>query len=336
MKTNYAFSSLKHAVTSIMCMILLSSCVATEAFAYSQTPKTAPSATQIHADVSGVYDTDYGELTISQQGQQIRGSYPDGEIKGVVTGYTVEGTWKQTYSQGRITFQFRTNLSGFSGVWGTGEDPPTSPWNGTRKAGTLKQAPIAPSVVETALDISGLYDSSYGELSFSQMGNRIEGSYPTGTIEAVMHGRIVTGSWIQSGSRGLIRFEFSPDGRSFIGYWGYNQDEPTYSWEGTRIGRSTTVTQGPATVPVRVDIHGTYQSTFGDIQYTQIGTNVSGVYPTGVIEGTLNGTVLDGMWIESHSQGKIRFTFTSDFSQFHGLYGRDAEQPHAIWDGAKY
>ena len=95
--------------------------------------------------------------------------------------------------------------------------------------------------------ITGVWNSSYGPISFQQSGSDVLASYPqgNGAIEGRMFSNVLTGYWTQdtSSSRcstarngrydwGKIRFSFNAS--SFAGLWSYCDDEPTSSWTGSR------------------------------------------------------------------------------------------------------
>ena len=86
------------------------------------------------AQITGIYHTDWGDLNLIQDGNQIKGSYPhnSGTMVGEISGFRIEGTWRQTNSSGRFLFIFEPDLSGFQGWYGTDNAKPTQKWNGTR------------------------------------------------------------------------------------------------------------------------------------------------------------------------------------------------------------
>lgn len=105
---------------------------------------------------------------------------------------------------------------------------------GFRAIGTRAAAPPAAQVV-------GTFDTNYNPFHLRQQGSAISGCYEysdglfTGTVE----GRVAKLTWTEDGGRkkGPAVFVFSPDGRSFRGYWWHETDKakaPDGEWNGTR------------------------------------------------------------------------------------------------------
>jgi len=237
---------------------------------------------------------------------------------------------------------------------------------------TSYQPQPAGNAASSYLQLSPVYSTDYGELELQQNGNYVAGTYPTGTIEGTISGRVLTGRWVQAYSQGGFIFEFSPDGGSFRGLWGMGDAEMTGAWNGTRssaeyfaasadsgasyesVSTAPSASSAPsatyadpyggsaqaAPVPVQTEqpqyIAGTYKSTYGDLVIYQTGDYAAGYYPGGTIEGTISGGVLTGRWDESSSYGGIRFEFSPDGSSFTGLWGREDGELDASWDGSRY
>lgn len=89
----------------------------------------------------------------------------------------------------------------------------------------------------TAQDISGVYKTEWGNITFLQNGSSVTGSYPlnNGRIEGTLEGRVLTGRWYQSNGSGRIRFEFNSDSSAFTGKWSRGDAEPLSAWNGTRV-----------------------------------------------------------------------------------------------------
>ena len=80
---------------------------------------------------------------------------------------------------------------------------------------------------------------------------------------------------------------------------------------------------------------GNYITNQGDLTLEQIGENVNGKYSkTGVLEGSISGNVITGIWKNSGKEGLFAFVFSDDLS-FKGKYKIGTE--HGImrskWDG---
>jgi len=94
------------------------------------------------ASFAGAWKTDFGTLTVTQDGNKICGQYPhdQGKIEGTIDGSVVRGKWSEgpSYTPPKDAGDFEFTISGdgnsFKGKWsygfGTGQWRPT--WNGTR------------------------------------------------------------------------------------------------------------------------------------------------------------------------------------------------------------
>jgi hypothetical protein len=101
---------------------------------------------------------------------------------------------------------------------------------------------------------AGTFESSFGNLTFEQQGNKVTGSYDFcgGRLIGTADGRRLTGDWEEdpaaceagevrsptAETKGSFDFTLSSDGSSFSGTWRYasgEKDPGGDTWEGTRI-----------------------------------------------------------------------------------------------------
>jgi hypothetical protein len=95
-------------------------------------------------DIRGVWDTNFGRLTITQDGYKIRGKYThdDGQIEGVLIGRTLKGKWSEApsylppHDAGEFEFTFAEDFKSFTGKWRYGYE--TQAWNGEWFGSKLK------------------------------------------------------------------------------------------------------------------------------------------------------------------------------------------------------
>jgi len=95
-------------------------------------------------DISGVWDTNFGRLTITQEGFIVRGEYShdQGRIEGVLIGRTLKGKWSEAPSYrppqdaGEFEFAFAQDFKSFTGKWRYGFE--TKTWNGDWFGSKLK------------------------------------------------------------------------------------------------------------------------------------------------------------------------------------------------------
>ena len=214
-------------------------------------------------NVSGVYKTDYREMTLQQNGNKVTGSYEsgNGKIDAILTGNILTGTWKNSGSNksGKFEFVFNSDFSAFTGKYGYNNSSPTKKWNGTKIKSTNTMNVVSPEVETILQNISGVYKTDYREMILQQNGNKVTGTYESGNgkIDAILTGNILTGTWKNSGSNksGKFEFVFNSDFSSFTGKYGYNISSPTKKWNGTKVSSSSSTIKVPATqetLPINV------------------------------------------------------------------------------------
>ncbi len=189
--------------------------------------------------VSGIFNSDFNELTITQNGNSVTGTYKyrSGRIEGTLSGRTLTGFWVQDNGKGKIIFEFNSDFSEFTGKWGYNDAIPSSKWNGKRIGGTVG-GQITPVIEEAK--INGVFSSDFNELTINQNGNSVTGTYKhrNGRIEGTLSSRTLTGWWYQDNGKGKMIFEFNSDLSGFTGKWGNNDALPSDKWNGTKIGGS--------------------------------------------------------------------------------------------------
>lgn len=87
-----------------------------------------------NASAAGTYKTDFGDLTISINGNKVTGNYnwKDGRIEGTLSGNVISGWWYQSNGKGKFIFTFNSNFSSFVGKWGNNNAEPVNKWNGAK------------------------------------------------------------------------------------------------------------------------------------------------------------------------------------------------------------
>ena len=287
-------------------------------------------------NISGVFSTDFNELTLSRNGNKVTGTYKhqNGRIEGILNGHTLTGLWVQNNGKGKFVFEFNNDFSAFFGKWGYNDAIPTGKWDGKRIGGGEV------SVTSDAGVLDGVFTTDFNELTFNQNGRNVTGTYKhrNGRIEGTLNGRTLTGLWFQDNGKGKFVFEFNSDFSAYTGKWGYNDAEPTSKWDGKRtgttsgIGRQVSVTNDDQGV-----LNGVFSTDFNEMTLTQNGNTVTGTYKhlNGRIEGTMNGHTLTGFWFQSNGKGKFVFEFNSDFSAYTGKWGYNDAEPSSKWDGKR-
>lgn len=200
-----------------------------------------------YINVAGIYNTDYNEMTLYQEGNRVWGDYKydGGKIEGTISGNTLTGTWTQKSSSGGIQFVF--SEAGFAGKWTSSKTNTDFSsgrnWNGTlvsrsnvQTGDKIIKTPVTPPATNV-YNVSGSYKSSWGNMQLSQSGNQVTGTYEHsgGKIKGTLSGKVLTGTWTQTNGSGQIYFEFTDEG--FRGKWTYGNSTDfgtSWSWTGTR------------------------------------------------------------------------------------------------------
>ena len=191
-------------------------------------------------NATGVYDTDFKEMTIQQDGSKFTGTYKwaDGRLDGTISGHTASGWWYQSNGKGKFVFDFNSDFSAFTGKWGYNDATPSGQWNGRRTGGASApaSAPTPAPAPAPAMVSLGTYDTDFNEMTIQREGNKITGTYKwsDGRIEGTISGHTVTGWWYQSNGKGKFVFEFNSDFSAFTGKWGRNDATPSGQWNGKR------------------------------------------------------------------------------------------------------
>jgi outer membrane protein OmpA-like peptidoglycan-associated protein len=93
----------------------------------------------------------------------------------------------------------------------------------------------------TPANISGTYETSYSLFHVRQQGTALVGcyEYSEGLLNGVIEGRVMKITWQEAGEDNLgpAVMVFSPDGKSFRGFWwrqGQGQGEPAGNWDGKK------------------------------------------------------------------------------------------------------
>lgn len=101
---------------------------------------------------TGVWETNWGDMTLTQTGDKVSGTYTfdQGKITGTVSGSTLTGTWSEApsyappHDAGEVEFIMSEDGKSFTGKWRYGSEGDWGGWDGgTRDAAVLLEAPKA-------------------------------------------------------------------------------------------------------------------------------------------------------------------------------------------------
>ena len=204
----------------------------------------------------GTFQTKFGTLKLVEENGMIYGDYAN---NGTILAYEVIDRYKTTlngiYFNGneRGKFQLiRNSYSGnyedkFIGYYGASDNStciadikansknwtftiePNWQWTGT------KQPSGQPNDLQTAV-WNGKWNTTFGEINLEQIGTKVKGKYSNlGDIDADFDKvtKKLKGTFTNKGKKGY--FEFSFEGNSFKGKWGWNTSMAEGIWNGTKV-----------------------------------------------------------------------------------------------------
>jgi hypothetical protein len=310
-------------------------------------PQPKPGTQDGSCQFTGNWDTEWGNMTLTQNGTSLTGTYDyeGGRINGTVDGNTATGTWSESPSYqppldaGDFTFTLSSDCKAFTGDWRYG----SCDWDGDLR-GARAQQPIPLPVTPTG-GWSGDWSTNWGDMTLTQSGSTVTGTYShdTGHISATVSGNYLQGTWSEYPSyappndAGDIEFTLSADGKSFSGHWRYDSSGEWRGWTGTKTSTPT-----PPVDTGMLDWGDTWNTDWGQMQLSQNGDRVTGTYEynNGQIEGTVSGDTLTGTWSkapsysEPNDAGNFEFQMSKNQMAFAGnwRYG-SCNDWNGSWDG---
>ncbi|UGS22896.1 hypothetical protein [Flavobacterium channae] len=210
----------------------------------------------------GTFQTKFGTLKLVEENGMIYGDYAN---NGTILAYEVIDRYKTTlngiYFNGneRGKFQLiRNSYSGnyedkFIGYYGASDNStciadikansknwtftiePNWQWTGT------KQPSGQPNDLQTAV-WNGKWNTTFGEINLEQIGKKVKGKYSNlGDIDADFDKvtKKLKGTFTNKGKKGY--FEFSFEGNSFKGKWGWNTSMAEGIWDGTKVVKTNKI-----------------------------------------------------------------------------------------------
>jgi hypothetical protein len=126
----------------------------------------AASQSPFGCSFAGIWDTDWGMMTLTQSGSQVTGSYPhdNGRFSGSVSGSTVRGTWSESPSYtppndaGDVELTLSSDCNSFTGRWRygtTGKWGSSASWDGSW-SGTKIMAMMVSTTESTAEPLTSM------------------------------------------------------------------------------------------------------------------------------------------------------------------------------------
>ena len=123
-------------------------------------------AQESQCDWAGTWDTNWDEMKLVQTGNQVTGTYEhdNGKIVGVVSGYTLTGTWSEAPSYnppndaGDVELTILPDCNSLTGKWRYGS---TGGWDGDWSGNRVGPRPTPIPGFEAIFAIAGLLAVAY-------------------------------------------------------------------------------------------------------------------------------------------------------------------------------
>lgn len=179
---------------------------------------------------AGTWETTYGPMTLTQEGNKVRGQYVmEGDkcsIEGTVEKNRLTFIYREPDVEGEGWFELAEDGKSFAGKWREKEATEWSAWQGKR------------FLTPPADSFTGLWQTSYGRMRLKQTGDQVQGSY-TYTSESTVSGKVdkkkLTFTYKEPAAEGEGWFELADDGKSFKGQWRPKGATKWSGWTGSRV-----------------------------------------------------------------------------------------------------
>lgn len=174
---------------------------------------------------TGRWATDFGQLTMTQTGNQVAGHYQQGTIQGTVDDLVLKLRYKERSVEGEAEFTLSADRMTFQGKWRPDNTDAWYPWVGKR-------------VDPTLASFGGLWKTSFGMMRLHQTGDVVQGAYdfPGGaaSLEGTVQDDRFTFRYQEPKHSGEGWFQISADGKSLEGRWKPDEGQVWGPWKGIR------------------------------------------------------------------------------------------------------
>lgn len=323
------------------------------------TPVTPVTPTPQGPWIAGTWNTQWGQMVLTQSGNTVSGTYThdNGKITGTISGNSFSGWWSESpsYSPPNDAGQVELTISGdhktMTGRWRYGS---SGKWYENDWKGTFVQG--LPKLVGSGStgDMTGTWDFDWSEkLQLTQTGSTVTGNYILtswpdikGTFQGTVSGNKLTGTWTENSRAGKLDITISDDFNSFTGRY-TNSMSDTAVWHGfqhkaIKISQpSPTPAPNPSPAEFNTSWAGDWETDWGTMNITLRDTSASGTYTynDGKLTGTVSGNMLSGTWAKSPSYaspkdaGSYEFVMSKNGMAFMGKWKYADCSWAAGWNG---
>jgi len=186
---------------------------------------------------TGVWNTEYGMLTLAQSGNNVSGTFGEWnynyQLNGVVNGNKLAGTIDY-YGE---PSSFELTLSGDGGLRGWYRPDNYEDWEDSIEWMGVK---VAGSFGTTSTSWGGTWYTDFGPMVLNQNGLNVSGVYrvytdtPVFQIEGTVSGNTFTGRVREEEFEGVFEFNLESDGKSFTGQYCYTGEDVWTNWKGVK------------------------------------------------------------------------------------------------------
>jgi len=212
-------------------------------------------------------------------------------------------------------------------------------WDGDTKTATISYLldsgslypPTPPEKPD--LDWSGIWFTDRGKINLIQNGIYVTGTFGNnGTIEGMISGNKLIGTFKDKSSSGDLEFVISPNGETFDGKYRTRQNQNWQKWNGKR--EKDVFTKYLRQLPSPADFSGTWNAkSLGRIVFHQQNNNVTGYL--GVkdrISGVVANNKLSGTYTKGGTTYLIEIYMLEDNKSFIGFWGTDQMARQDWWE----
>jgi len=284
-------------------------------------------------EISGIWNTNFQELYLSQTGSSITGFYNSnkGQVTGILDGNILKGWWKGSGKlncgpeqawEGPFVFQFLLNEDDnlFIGDWGycsrsfESIEPSNKTWNGSKNKSNMDAKSLDGSINKSNMDAKSLsvWQTNYQTLYLNQVDSSVTGFYGNNDrqITGILDGNILKGWWKGAGNpscgqdqawEGPFVFAFFLDGdkKSFIGDFGKcsetidNIKPSDKTWNGSLI---------EGVFNTDIEFSSAWSTNYKELYIRQVGSSIIGYsnyygnINQEIVTGILKGNLIQGWW----------------------------------------